>query len=37
MKTAKTSLDRPSIELLEAEIRRSKYRKRYQKVLRSTI
>ena len=37
MKTAKTSLDHPSIELLEAEIRRSKYRKRYQNVLRSTI
>ncbi len=37
MKTAKTSLDRPSIELLEAEIRRSKHRKRYQNVLRSTI
>ena len=37
MKKSKKVLERPSIELLEAEIRRTRHNQRYKTVLRSTI
>lgn len=37
MKKKKKKLERPSIELLEAEIQRTNHRRRYRTVLRSTI
>lgn len=37
LKKPKRVLERPSIELLEAEIRHTKHKRRYQTVLRSTI
>ena len=37
LKKEKKVLERPSIELLEEEIRRNQHKRRYQTVLRSTI
>ncbi len=37
MKEQKKTLERPSIELLEAEIQRTNYKRRFKKVLQSTI